>query len=301
MRELSPAAKLKLEELANQPRATGKQRLALLQFQIVVLLILYVVVRIMLKIPWLGRGLSKVVKLSREGPLYKLGVWLCRRLARVTMGRHAYVKPICAPAIRIKKRTATTIEIKIVAVRGRFGNADDVIVESRVDGAWTPLTYNATEKTATASTTPGSSIDIRARASNVRGAGPWSAPLQATALLKPNAFYGGDCGEFSWRQTPETVTCVIELPRGRRDVVVEATRETLTAGLKDVAFFDGARLLRPVAPDARWDIIDGALHITLEKVVPTFRRSDHWDRLFATGPRVDTALLPLSLPSIASG
>ena len=51
MRELSPAARLKLEELANQPRATFKQRLALLQFQFVVLLILYVVVRIMLKIP----------------------------------------------------------------------------------------------------------------------------------------------------------------------------------------------------------------------------------------------------------
>ena len=115
MRELSPAARLKLEELANQPRATFKQRLALLQFQFVVLLILYVVVRIMLKIPWLGRGLSKVVKLSREGPLYKLGVWLCRRLARATMGRHAYAKPICAPAVRIKKRTATSIEIKVVA------------------------------------------------------------------------------------------------------------------------------------------------------------------------------------------
>ena len=236
MRELSPAARLKLEELANQPRASFKQRLALLQFQIVVLLILYVVVRVMLKIPWLGRGLSKVGKLSRQGPLYKLGVWLCRRLARVTMGRHAYAKPICAPAVRIKKRTATAIEIKVVAVRGRFGNADDVIVESRVDGVWTPLTYDASTKTATAATTPGSSIDIRARASNVRGAGPWSAPLQATALLKPNAFYGGDCGEFSWRQTPETVTCVIELPRGRKDVVVEATRETLTAGLGDVAY-----------------------------------------------------------------
>ena len=300
MRELSPAARLKLEELANQPRASFKQRLALVQFQAVVLLILYVVVRIMLKIPWLGRGLSKVVKLSREGPLYKLGVWLCRRLARVTMGRHAYAKPICAPAVRIKKRTATTIEIKVVAVRGRFGNADDVIVESRVDGVWTPLTYDASTKTATAATTPGSSIDIRARASNVRGAGPWSAPLQATALLKPNAFHGGDCGEFSWRQTPETVTCVIALPRGRKDVVVEATSETLTAGLADVVFFDKARLLRPVA-ETRWEIVDGSLQITLEKAVPTFRRSDHWDRLFATGPRVDTALLPLSLPSIASG
>jgi len=300
MRELSPAARLKLEELANQPRASFKQRLALLQFQIVVLLILYVAVRIMLKIPWLGRGLSKVVKLSRQGPLYKFGVWLCRRLARVTMGRHAYAKPICAPAVRIKKRTATSIEVKVVAVRGRFGNADDVIVESRVDGVWTPLTYDASTKTATAATTPGSSIDIRARASNVRGAGPWSAPLQATALLKPNAFHGGDCGEFSWRQTPETVTCVIELPRGRKDVVVEATSETLTAGLGDVVFFDKARLLRPVA-ETRWEIIDGALLITLEKAVPTFRRSDHWDRLFATGPRVDTALLPLSLPSIASG
>ena len=115
MRELSPAARLKLEELANQPRATFKQRLALVQFQLVVLLVLYVVVRIMLKIPWLGRGLSKVVKLSREGPLYKLGVWLCRRLARVTMGRHAYAKPICAPAVRVKKRTATSIEVKVVA------------------------------------------------------------------------------------------------------------------------------------------------------------------------------------------
>ena len=300
MRELSPAARLKLEELANQPRASFKQRLALLQFQIVVLLILYVVVRVMLKIPWLGRGLSKVVKLSRQGPLYKLGVWLCRRLARVTMGRHAYAKPICAPAVRIKKRTATTIEIKVVAVRGRFGNADDVIVESRVDGVWTPLTYDASTKTATAATTPGSSIDIRARASNVRGAGPWSAPLQATALLKPNAFHGGDCGEFSWRQTPETVTCVIELPRGRKDVVVNATSDTLTAGLGDVVFFDKARLLRPVA-ETRWEIVEGSLHITLEKAVPTFRRGDHWDRLFATGPRVDTALLPLSLPSIASG
>ena len=174
-------------------------------------------------------------------------------------------------------------------------------MESRSDdGAWTPLTYNAAEKTAPAATTPGASLDIRARASNVRGAGPWSAPLQATALLKPNAFHGGDCGEFSWRQTPETVTCVIELPRGRKDVVVEATSDTLTAGLGDVAFFDGARLLRPVAPDARWEIIEGALTITLEKSVPTFRRSDHWDRLFATGPRVDTALLPLSLPSIAA-
>ena len=189
-----------------------------------------------------------------------------------------------------------------MAVRGRFGNADDVILESRSDdGAWTPLTYSATEKTATASTTPGKTMDIRARASNVRGAGPWSAPLQATALLKPNAFHGGDCGEFSWRQTPETVTCVIELPKGRKDVVVDATRDTLTAGLRDVAFFDKARLLRPVAPDARWEIIDDVLIITMEKAVPTFRRSDHWDRLFATGPRVDTALLPLSLPSIASG
>ena len=115
MRELSPAARLKLEELANQPRASFKQRLALLQFQIVVLLLLYVVVRIMLKIPWLGRGLSKVVKLSRDGPLYKLGVWLCRRLARVTMGRHAYAKPSIAPAVRVKKRTATAIEVKVVA------------------------------------------------------------------------------------------------------------------------------------------------------------------------------------------
>ena len=300
MRELSPAARLKLEELANQPRASFKQRLALLQFQIVVLLILYVAVRIMLKIPWLGRGLSKVVKLSREGPLYKFGVWLCRRLARVTMGRHAYAKPICAPAVRIKRRTATSIEVKVVAVRGRFGNADDVIVESRVDGVWTPLTYNATEKTATASTTPGKTMDIRARASNVRGAGPWSSPIKATALLKPNAFHGGDCGEFSWRQTPETVTCVIELPRGRKDVVVEATSDTLTAGLGDVVFFDKARLLRPVA-ETLWEIIESSLQITLEKSVPTFRRGDHWDRLFATGPRVDTALLPLSLPSIASG
>ena len=115
MRELSPAARLTLQELADRPAATFKQRLALLQFQIVVLLILYVVVRVMLKIPWLGRGLSKVGKLSRQGPLYKLGVWLCRRLARVTMGRHAYTKPICAPAVRIKKRTATAIEVKVVA------------------------------------------------------------------------------------------------------------------------------------------------------------------------------------------
>ena len=115
MRELSPAARLKLEELANQPRASFKQRLALLQFQIVVLLILYVVVRVMLKIPWLGRGLSKVVKLSREGPLYKFGVWLCRRLARVVFGRRAYAKPTLPPAIRIKKRTATAIEVKVVA------------------------------------------------------------------------------------------------------------------------------------------------------------------------------------------
>ena len=133
MRELSPAARLKLQELADRPAATFKQRIALLQFQIVVLLVLYVVVRIMLKIPWLGRGLSKVVKLSREGPLYKLGVWLCRRLARVTMGRRAYAKPSIAPAVRVKKRTATAIEVKVVAVRGRFGNADDVIVESRSD------------------------------------------------------------------------------------------------------------------------------------------------------------------------
>ena len=201
----------------------------------------------------------------------------------------------------IQERAVNLISIQVVAVRGRFGNADDVIVESRADdGAWTPLTYNPTEKTATAATTPGASLDIRARASNVRGAGPWSVPLQATALLKPNAFYGGDCGEFSWRQTPETVTCVIALPTGRKDVVVEATRDTLTAGLKDVVYFDKARLLRPVG-EARWEIVDGVLMITLEKAVPTFRRGDHWDRLFATGPRVDTALLPLSLPSIASG
>ena len=119
MRELSPAARLKLEELANQPRATFKQRLALLQFQIVVLLILYVVVRIMLKIPWLGRGLSKVVKLSREGPLYKLGVWLCRRLARGSWCSRWDATPTrsrFAPAVRVKKRTATTIEIKVKVV-----------------------------------------------------------------------------------------------------------------------------------------------------------------------------------------
>ena len=202
MRELSPATRLKLEELANQPRASFKQRLALAQFQIVVLLILYVVVRIMLKIPWLGRGLSKVVKLSREGPLYKFGVWLCRRLARVTMGRHAYAKPICAPAVRVKKRTATSIEVKVVAVRGRFGNADDVIVESCVDGAWTPLTYDSTTKTATASTTPGSSIDIRARASNVRGAGPGRLRSKRRLYSSRTPFMAATAANFPGARRP---------------------------------------------------------------------------------------------------
>ena len=101
---------------------------------------------------------------------------------------------------------------------------------------------------------------------------------------------------MAWRLTRRTHRKILISTQ----VVVEATSDTLTAGLADVAFFDGARLLRPVA-ETRWEIIDGALHITLEKAVPTFRRGDHWDRLFATGPRVDTALLPLSLPSIASG
>ena len=101
---------------------------------------------------------------------------------------------------------------------------------------------------------------------------------------------------MAWRTTRRTHRKILISTQ----VVVDATSETLTAAHGDILFFDKAKLLRPVA-ETRWEIIDGALHITLEKAVPTFRRSDHWDRLFATGPRVDTALLPLSLPSIASG
>ena len=196
----------------------------------------------MLKIPWLGRGLSKVVKLRERG--------LCTNSACGSAGGSRGSRwdgtPTrsrrFAPAVRVKKRTATTIEIKVVAVRGRFGNADDVIVEEprstpsmrRIDGvdATDLISTMRPRRRPPPRQPPGKTMDIRARASNVRGAGPWSAPLQATALLKPNAFYGGDCGEFSWRQTPETVTCVIELPKGRKDVVVEAARDTLTAGLK---------------------------------------------------------------------
>ena len=101
---------------------------------------------------------------------------------------------------------------------------------------------------------------------------------------------------MAWRLTRRTHRKILISTQ----VVVDATSEALTAAHGDILFFDKAKLLRPVG-EARLDIVDGALLITLEKAVPTFRRSDHWDRLFATGPRVDTALLPLSLPSIASG
>lgn len=308
---LSPAAQLTLQELEDQPRATGRQRLAVLQVQVVVLVLLYCFFWVMLKVPWFGRGMSKIVKLSRRGPLYKLGVWVCRRLSRVVLGRRAYAQPTLAPAVGVKRRAATIIEVKVVAARGRYGNRDDVVVESRsADGAWTHSIYDAATKTATVTTAPGASVDVRAKASNVRGAGPWSQPLQARALLQPNAQHGGDCGDFSWRQTPETVTCVIEVPRGTtvRDVVVDASNDALTASLKAGAdFFDGAKLLRKVAPaGTAWGVVDNdpyvkgtVLTITLEKAVATFRRGDHWDRLFTTGPRVDTSLLPLSLPSIS--
>ena len=103
---------------------------------------------------------------------------------------------------------------------------------------------------------------------------------------------------MAWRLTRRTHRKILISTQ----VVVDATSEALTAAHGDILFFDKAKLLRPVAPaETRWEIVDGALTITMEKAVPTFRRSDHWDRFFATGPRVDTALLPLSLPSIASG
>ena len=84
-------------------------------------------------------------------------------------------------------------------------------------------------------------------------------------------------------------------------MAVECTSTKLSARLRDGAvFFDKAPLRKKVSPETlEWELAedDGglALVVTVEKLDRTFMAAEHWERLVAGHPPVDTQAIPVAL------
>ena len=147
---------------------------------------------------------------------------------------------------------------------------------------------------------------------NPKGSSPWSPDFPVLSLQMP--VDGGGAGPgYWWRQTTKSIQIVIKVPEKTRgkDIDVKIGSTKLSASIKgsDPAphvVFDKVDLHKAVRPaESIWELVDedslfekgqNALLITLEKLDRTFMSTDHWDRLIATHPPIDTSLIPMTLP-----
>ena len=261
---------------------------------------------------WPRRPLSRS---SKKGPFYRLFVWAAGFVVRFVLRDNAYVRPTASPKLKCSKRSSNGILVSYTCKASSTWGRDAVEIEAKEDydetDEWKALEVDEASQTAALrNITPGVTVLFRARLSNVKGASPWCDEFPVLSLQMP--VDGGGAGPgYWWRQTTKSIQIVCKVPQGTRgkmvDVKIGSTKLTasLDADPKHF-FFDGVPLHKAVRPaESIWELVDEdplfpkgqmALIITLEKLDRTFMSTDHWDRLIAHHPPIDTSLIPMTLP-----
>lgn len=258
-------------------------------------IVCYGIYRALMRLRFVRREVRKFVRLSKQGPLYRLGSWLLRQTMRLVLGNKAYVAPTTPPKATHVRRTTETIVVDWRCTTSSRWVDDELQVEAVVDGD--PAAVDIVGHVATLrGLAPGATVKLRARSSNRAGSSPWSRELEVTTLQRPKGGGGRGPG-YTWKQTLRTVEVALGLPRTTRarDLDVKFTTLTLNVRLADLVVLDRARLHGPIRPDdSFWELADAStLLLTLEKG-PRADDDVFWSCVIQGHPSIDTKLVSLS-------
>jgi len=264
------------------------------------LLVCYALFKGLMRLALFRREMRKFVRLSKQGPLYRLGAWLLAATMRRVLGKRAYVEPTLAPRAAQLKRTTDSIALTWRCRQKSRWATDALEVAARDES--NPVAVEVDGWTATArGLQPGARYQFRARSRNPLGCSPWSREVAVATHQRP-VDGGGRGPHYVWRQTPRAVQIVVcDLPDGTRgrDVKLDVASHSLSLAVRDLLIFDKVPLYKAIVPDeALWDLLDDPrrLVLTVDKLHPTLR-NDHWPCLVKGHPTIDTTLLadlPLS-------
>ena len=239
----------------------------------------YMIYRLlMLRSGWFRREMRQFVKLSKRGPLYRLGT-------RVMNNRRP---PTAAPKPVQKTITATSVLIRWRSKHlGMSAEARDQSgsLEVQVENGVTKV----------ADVEPDTRIEVRTKVTNFCGESPWSEWLAVRTHQVP-VKGGGKGPNYVWRQGSRTIHVIFQVPpatRGR-DVIVRFTSSALTVALPTHNLLDDSPLFRRIRPDAStWELDGGRLLLSLEKLLPTLETKDHWPCVVQNHPTIDLSHLGL--------
>jgi hypothetical protein len=302
----------------NMPKLDGKFAFALLVSHSIVALLCII---LMLVFKSGRKKLRKYWKLSQQGPFYRLGAFICKKmfhglvsLSRPLLGNKMVPDP--------KKRTPRFTTIKT--------QSDRIILSWQVSGpesAWSiehqelqalsispqaGKTSANVEEWETLHTSkestfdykdlkPGRAYRFRVRAVNQRGASDWVDGEFSTRQLPVE--HGGSGPGYTWKQTTKEVQALVPCRHDARSKEITVDCKGGRLRIEDrgqvppAVLLDGAFSAAVRGTDAAWTLAaDGAggrrVVVTAEKQQATSTRKDHWLALLQDHPPVDRRFLP---------
>jgi hypothetical protein len=197
------------------------------------------------RVPFARAQLAELKRLSRKGPFYRFAVYLLARfwsavraLLRTVRGEAMDTPPGKAqtPILTISETTVDAITVKWAACPSSFWSEDSYELQARevpgaagagaagagagpgagaIDGEWrdVPVPLGALEATLSG-LRPGQGFELRCRARNSKGVGPWSLGATLAFARQPPRLKGGGGGGpgYEWRQSNKVVQAAVPLP-----------------------------------------------------------------------------------------
>lgn len=274
--------------------------------------ICYALYRLLMRFSLFRREMKKFIRLSKQGPFYRLGARLLTKLMRLALGSRAYVAPSSAPKATLVKRATDSVTVtwrcrttsreyhQIMRIPAQMLHStgwleDELQVRAHVNSE--PVTVDVDQSMSTArNVKPGATLTFSARAVNPKGVSPWSKELSVETLQKPSEYGGGWGPNYTWKQTAKAIQLSCDVPVGTRgrDVSVKFGSHSISVRVNQDVVFDKAPLFKAIQPDeCCWEITPGPsprLLLTLDKLERT-QFDGHWSSVIDGHPAIDTRLL----------
>jgi hypothetical protein len=304
--------------MKNMPKLDGKFAFALLISHSIVALLCII---LMLVFKSGRKKLRKYWKLSQQGPFYRLGAFISRKmfhglvsLSRPLLGNRLVPDPTKRSArfSTIKTQSDRIIlswqvsgpesswsiekhELQVLSVSPHAGKTTANVEEWETIYAGKEPTFDYKDLT------PGRAYRFRVRAVNQRGASDWVDGEFSTRQLPVE--HGGSGPGYTWKQTSKEVQALVPCRPDARSKEIAVDCKSGRLRIEDrgqtppAVLLDGALSAAVRGTEVAWTLAaDEAggrrVVVTVEKQQATSKRKDHWLSLLQDHPPIDRRFLP---------